>query len=235
MNFEWGTKLAERQDRAIAALLSDGFPAVDDFAKLRANRLIWLAAIFAPSNLTIRHYALLDLMQNVDKRLMKIQRQYHLLTDCGLWREGHSYWCYTKPVLLKYAETFNFGLLRGFIQDMDMYFQDTAYKCGHVYKAAPFGDLWNGPIDTHSIMPRFISFKPVTWHVQENKITINTRALRFNLHTDTVNRTYDVSSGVPVDEHGVPFKFYTGYWDKYPTKWSEIKVFIKRFFHLIFN
>lgn len=75
MNFEWNGKLAERQDRVIQLLINGSFPSADDFCKLRGNWMVPIAAILAPSNLTVRHYCLLDLIENVEDRHNKILRQ----------------------------------------------------------------------------------------------------------------------------------------------------------------
>jgi hypothetical protein len=224
MNFEWNGKLAERQDRVI-----DGFPNIiaDDFDALKKNIIVPIANILSPCNLTVRHACLLDLLENIPSRTRRIKNQCCLLTNwtTASWLEGYSYWCYTRGILDTYAEKFSILWLKTFVVDQNLKFNVIAYSRNGKLYPPPFGDLWDDSLqeqDGHTNVPELI--KVDTWPV------------RFNLHTKTVHRIYDVSSGQPIDDKTrEPFVFYTGYKNKYPTKWSELWALVKRFFSLILN
>jgi len=212
MNFKWNGNLAEQQDRVFCALANGSFPSADDFCSIRGNWIVLIAAVLAPSNLTVRHYCLLDMIENVEDRFNKIRHQCYLLTRGGLWLEGYSYWQYTKPFLKKY------GMFDNFIMNQDQMFSETSWCKNGKFYPAPFGDVWDSPLECQDFYP-FKAAAPVEIpRLPVSHYHIKSKAVRFNLHTETVNAFRDPTS----------FKYYTGYKNKYPTKWLEIRALIMR-------
>jgi hypothetical protein len=239
MNFEWDGKLAERQDRVIEALYAMKTPDPVDAEKLRGNRLVPIASILAPCNLSVRHYCLLDILDGAPKRLTKVNRLIGLLTNefKGLWLEGHSYWGYTARILRYYAGTFTLVNLQMNINKMALWFNQTGYiGADGKHYPAPFGDIWRDNSLESQVTTMGASIPPVYWNsIHAKMVFINCKAVRFNLHTSFVHKEYDVSTGIPVDFFGGAFKFYKGYEEKYPYKWMEIWAIIKRAGELILN
>lgn len=233
MNFEWDGALASRQDRVATALTSDKEPSADDWAALKGNWIVPIAALLAPSNLTVRHYCLLDLLSDKPEHIKRIMSQCNRLMCATadsfiLWSEGYSYWEYTRPILDLFAKRFHPTFMTPFMTAVDINFEKTAYvRDGKLYPVQ-LGDLWDSPM--------YDIFKPGIV-VPRETIHVHSRACGFNLHTDRVDVTYAFDSppepgfnkGIPYDKAtGFPFVFYEGYEKKYPTKWKEIKALCRR-------
>jgi hypothetical protein len=231
MNFEWDGVLASRQDRVIDAVFTDGLTMDDDVKALRANKVVGLLAWLVPCNLVVRHWCLLDLIEGKPRHLKKIERQIALLTNNmkSMWLEGYSYWGYTSRILRYYANQFGLLSLQMNIAKMDLWFNHTAYiGLNGIHYPAPFGDVLKDPVENQTTTPGG-SMPPVYANsLSTHTLFIRCKAVRFNLHTSTVRmKMYNTHSGIPV-----PFKFYTGYHDKYPTKRSELWAILKRLFQL---
>jgi hypothetical protein len=223
MNIEWDGALAERQDRVFKTL--DNVSKAD-LRALKSNLMVPIASVLAPSNLTVRHYCLLSMLTKRDYH-DKIQEQCIKLTNGNSmpWFEGYSYWCYTKYILRAYADIRPEARIWfvKFIEWQDMLFNTIAYLRDGILYPPPFGDLWDEPLneqDGHTSVP--------------GRIKIYTWAIGFNLHTEFVNKVYNIEYGRPIDaDTGEPFQFYKGYKEKYPSFWSEVNELFWRAVSLI--
>jgi hypothetical protein len=228
MNFEWNGKLAQRQDDAMKDyLLGIGFHP-KDVKMFKENLMVPIAAVLAPCNLVARHYCLLYLITKDKKYLNKTAKQCRKLTNGvgELWAEGYSYWMYTRYMLFSLK---NYDVWMGaFIVVQDRYFELTAYERNGRHYPAPFGDVWDSPLETEPLpMPPKEPILPV-YMVNDKYYHIKSRPVGFNLHTARVDKIYFLENGIPVN-----FNFYKGYKEKYPTLWSELKALGLRLIELL--
>lgn len=221
MNFEWDGALASRQDR-IAQLLKDGAPIpAAEYAMLAKNAMVRIAAVLAPCNLVVRHYCLLYVIERKPGYLKKIILQCKIISyeSCCLWAEGYSYWCYTRN-MLELVRAAN-DWIDCFILLQDHWFQMTAYGRAGILYPPPFGDVIDEPMQSQALEDQAWIYPVV--YIDSFTYHIHARPVRFNLHTEAVDREYKIADGRPVG-----FKYYEGYQKKYPTKWSEILALLRR-------
>jgi hypothetical protein len=163
----------------------------------------------------------------------------------NIWSESYAYWAGdTRPFLTEWIKAMRLsGLdledLKATVSEINNNFRRTSYKRNGVSYPAPFGDVWDCPLEDDLQQPKDNEncFNVPGYPVRRVPpiIRISTKPIGFNMHTDTVEKTYDTTTGIPIDmETEEPFKFYKGYEEKYPTKWSEIKAMfdIKRLLSL---
>jgi hypothetical protein len=239
MNFLWDGALADVQDRVFASLSSGLAPAESDIKQIKSNWLISIASYLSPCNLTVRHYCLLDLLSGKPNHQEKIESQcdllsndpYAELTTAGnrLWIEGYCYWGYTKSFLLAYCHKFNPPWLPILLNILDDNFRKTSYERNGISYPAPFGDIYDIPLEDSLQQPKGQSEHGWIGPVRKSlpAIRVHTKVLRFNLHTNNLDTCYDVTSGIPIDmQTNKPFQFYAGYKEKYPTLGSQIKALL---------
>jgi len=247
MNFLWDGPLASLQDNIFNQLMTGQEISEKDYKKLKRSIPVKIAEILAPCNLVVRNYCLLDLISGQNKHQTKI---FNLcLKMCGtsnmswadkLWQEGHSYWGYTRYILKVYGQHFNEAWVTDCINTINNNFRRTSYERDGISYPAPFGDIWNIPLENELQQPKDKSnCGPI--RIELPIIKVNTNPLGLNLHTTYVNTVYDTTSGIPVNmQTDKPFKFYQGYKEKYPHVWNEIwaMLSIRRLLsvlHLLFN
>ena len=254
MNFMWNGKLWQfQQDLFDSYVAGRRSFSKDEIDYLKANLPIKIARWLAPSNLVIRHLCLLDLMSkecsfvSVIKELVDILAYNKKNKRVNIWAESYAYWAGdTRPFLIEWVKAVNLsGIdledLKATISEINNNFRRTSYERNGVSYPAPFGDVWDCPLEDALQQPKDKGNVLPVVRVCDPIIKISTKPIGFNMHTDTVEKPYDTTTGIPIDmETDKPFKFYKGYEEKYPTKWSEIKAMlsIKRFlsaFKLIFE
>ena len=230
-NFEYGSSLANFQEKKYNDYL-DNVPLIKKEEKrLKKNMWVKMSECTAPSNLVIRHYCLIDLYKGKSFHRKRIGVQLEILGD-EIWREGYSYWLFTKPLLVEYYKKFNrYGT---FIENMDKKFQEISYlgKDGKLYPP-PYGDIrhvslekdlqGNSSIQSNrDIYPLIIqvSSDTIEYFIQKCPIGFNTHV---PLETQTVVVTKDSVYIKKDDGTHEPFEWYKGYDKKYEDKGAEFK------------
>lgn len=220
VNLEQGKELAQRQDKVFKRL-ENGDPISDtDKKMLRENLWVKTACVLAPSNLTIRHYILLDLIKNKKRYYYKIMEMVCKLAP-DLWAEGYSYWRYTRSFLELYAKAFKLGVLQRRINRVELYFNRTSYFRDGIKYPAPFGDLRDEPLDSKTLKSnnRYAKYSNfVLLRKVDNRYIVYPYMLGFNTHTPDKESYHVIADGYPSD-----FEFYTGYENKYNSKKEELK------------
>ena len=183
----------------------------------------------APGNLIIRQFCLIDLFSGEPNHGERILNQVELLSGGGgdryrTWVESYTYWKYTQmaldPWMKKYADSEYADTLMAISKAVKRGFAFTAYKVGENYWPAPFGDLWEVPLDNECAeIADSICFLGTTAHVKNMKryylnglvqYDIKAWPMGLNGHCEKENKHYRIMMGKP---HG--FRFYKGYDKKY--------------------
>jgi hypothetical protein len=230
-NFEYGSSLANFQDDKFKDYKAN--KSLTEEEEIRFENNLWVktaAAGAAPGNLPIRHYCLIDLFKGKAKNKRIIEKQLEKVGD-EIWREGYSYWLFTKPMLVEYWK--KFGEFGFFIKNMNKKFEETAYMGadGKLYPA-PFGDLRYVPLEMESQSAKPVSANtevyPIIIRIIEPDTTeylVQKCPLGFNTHVPDKVQTVRVfdNGSVYVYDNGVylPFKWYEGYDKKYKDKEAE--------------
>lgn len=231
MNVEQGTPLAVRQDKVFKLIQEGKAVSKNDMKMLKENLWVKTAEILAPSNLVVRHYCLLNLLNletNNHKQIIQLVNK--IAPD--LWAEGYSYWKYTKPFLVAYGDQ-NISWVESWVEskvsDIDNWFYGTTYKdnSGKLHPA-PFGDLRKETIKKKSIILESKT-KGKFLVKNDNKYVIKPYMLGFNTHCPSKKQVITIENGEPVG-----FKFYNGYDKKYKSKKAERRdtFNLKRFFSI---
>lgn len=229
-NFEYGSSLADFQDKKFQDYKAGKGWTAEEEARFKNNMWARMACELAPGNLPVRHYCLIDLFEGKANHTEIIGVQLDSLGD-EIWREGYSYWLYTKPFLEEYAEKFKqFGL---FIIEMEKKFQETAYigPDGKLYPA-PYGDLRHQALEMDLQTSEQVSENEIVFPLvikifgDTIEYTVEPCALGFNTHVPKekqVVRVYDGGTVSVVQEDGTykPFQWYQGYDKKYKDKEAE--------------
>jgi hypothetical protein len=199
------------------------------------ENILWvnLAVTFAPCNLVIRQWCLLDLLKNTLRNKDNVASMINRLSYQGsaspfrIWAEGYSYWQYSRLILdawvVKFGNTTDMTGIKRIIEEIDLGFVETAYLRAGVWYPAPFGDLRDVPLDpplqiNHTTTSKTIKTVSVTTLAGGDiKYVIKGRPIGLNTHIPKEDSTITVTNGVP---HG--FKFYTGYDKKYNNKLDEM-------------
>ncbi len=228
MNFEFGSSLADFQDAKFKQYKQGKSISKKEKRRLQYNLWVRMATKLAPGNLVVRHYCLMDLFRKKAKYKKKIQKQIDQLGE-QIWREGYSYWLYTKEFLVEYDKKHKaFG---SFVKKMDENFQKTAYRSGGKLYPVPYGDLRHIPLENQSGNPvssnmTIFPVKVVMINRSETEYQISKCALGFNTHIPDQDYIIRVKGDdVSVLEGGKlkPFKWYEGYDKKYGSKEAELK------------
>lgn len=237
INFDSGSKLADFQEACYNKLLNKQTLSSKEIDQLKGNQWVNLAKTLAPSNLVIRHFCLLDIIENSTKHLREIIEQIKKLTydenkeEKLLWAEGYSYWLYTKKFLKLYNK---FPILH-IIDMIDLGFQKTSYIRGNILYPAPFGDLRDIPLEEH--LQSYINYNGVINYYRMKVVTPVLRIIdkdgtvqyfikgipvSLNAHIQKKDTLIEIKDGIPVN-----FKFYhdegnrSAYQVKYPNKIKE--------------
>jgi len=115
--------------------------------KLKLNPWLYLSWFFAPGNLTIREWCLLDLLTNRPKHAGKIKKMLCMLSYNGtMWAEGAYYWLYMREILDVWEQTFPFTGLQFkipvLIEQIHRNIVALSFKQPDgVYCTAPYGDV----------------------------------------------------------------------------------------------
>lgn len=237
-NMDFGSTLADFQDQKFEDYKAGKTLSDEEMTRLKNNLWVKTAYQLAPGNLVVRQYCLIDLYKNKTSNKRKIGK---LLEQIGsdIWREGYSYWLYTKSFLLEYDKKFKrFG---PFITDMDERFQQTSYMGpdGKLYPA-PYGDLRHVPLENFlqgsssalvnsalvniEIYPLIINYLSPTL----TEYLVQPCPLGFNTHVPSKAQRITVDSNnvcIIQPESGgcVPFHWYEGYDKKYKDKEDELR------------
>lgn len=233
MNFKNGTALAKQQDEYLKRYLNGGFFSKKEINEMENNLWVKTAYKLAPSNLVVRHYALIDLMIKSPQHVEQILNQMKTLTynsksELKLWAEGYSYYNYTNDVLDEWCKLFSRVAYESGINNLkyqiDKGFIATAYKKKGVLYPALFGDLRNEPLCPYLQVdrtPKSITINNVEMHYEELTQTyiyiVKGKPIGFNTHIPKDN---SISSVVFGEVTG--FKFYEGYDKKYKNKLEEL-------------
>lgn len=236
LNAKHGTELAQKQDEIIYKLIiNDPIPKQE--VKLLENN-IWfkLADSIAPSNLVVRQYCLIDILNNSIDNQDKILNLLYTLSYGGqIWSEGYSYWEYTLICLelwiMRLAddmETSDILILTNLIQGIEEGFTKTAYIRDSLWYPAPFGDVRNEPLNIRfqnkCINTKFVTRSIITMKTDNNQVmyTIKGRAIGLNTHVPIDTFYIEVINGI------TNYPFYEGYDKKYNNKGEEIKDILRR-------
>ena len=243
------TQLAHLQDQVIKDIQFESHTAFgveninpNDIKKLKRNLWVKMAEKFAPCNLVVRNLCILAL---VDKDYWhykrRIMNQIYKLKGADLWKEGYSYWLYTKPILQIYADFYEYTSIKMFIEEIDKDFQTTSYRRsdGLLYPA-PFGDVRDEPLE-QCLQSQDVNLysrckSGSGWMMRESingivYYNIKPFTVGLNGHCPAENITVKIGDGRPLLRtekcDWIAFPFYQGYDKKYKNKWDKIRSTLK--------
>lgn len=231
--FEYGASLADFQDQKFIDYKDGKKITKDEMRRLKNNLWVWTAKDLAPGNLVIRQLCLIDLYKGWTINYKEILRQLQALGGSSLWLESYSYWIYTKPFLVKYAETFNDSVITNFIDTMDLRFLQTAYiGYNGVPHPAPFGDIRNIGLELslHNIgkIVSDIDIFPIEKRKNKQTVIYHVKpcAVGLNAHIPKENDVVKVNGGIPFryfikTDEMIEYPWYTGWDNKYNSKMEE--------------
>ncbi|MFW6219707.1 MAG: hypothetical protein ACOC33_02565 [bacterium] len=241
-----GTQLAKFQDNLIKKLqkryeynefVNDSEIRKEKQLAKEMSKNLWVktARRIAPNNLVLRHYCLIDILNGSPDNYKKIYDLINHISPLSpngrLWLEGYTYWLYCKGVLHLYTNIFNNKYranvsipLSLIINEIDNCFQKISYpdNFGFLYPS-PFGSLRYSSLENHLQDDKMnvpnINIYPVKKMTNETiKYEVKKSLLGFNTHVPDKTTTVTVGKAMISN-----FKFYTGYENKYKSKWQEIK------------
>ncbi len=229
------TELAKLQDEVIYKIIYGNNPSSKNIKKLKRNLWVKIAEKTAPNNLVVRNFCILALVNEIPywEARRKILSIIEKLSGNCLWKEGYSYWRYTKPILQKFAFTFDYKSIQSHIYVVDKYFQKTSYiKNGYLYPA-PFGDVRDEPLE-QSLQNYSVDLtkrEGCGWMWREQKAGnlyyyICPATVGFNTHCPSKNIKIMIRpDNIYFCENKIwkVYKFYQGYDKKYKNKWEAFK------------
>lgn len=247
MNFQRGSALAVFHESIFKKLESKERVSKRDIRTLKNNYWIKLAFWFAPSNLVVQHYCLLDLCTYESRYVDRIFLILSILTQGSyekIWVEGYGYWGQIRKFLIRYGFLLH-GLrnhkdvpLNRVIREIDIGFFSTAYRNNGLLYPIPIGDFCKEPIreingypkpdsnffsndgaEDYSVIIGSCRRRGSTYFIQESYVG-------FNLHTRNTNRNIQVDNGTLMEvcsEKKIPVKYYEGHEKKYPNTISILK------------
>ncbi len=228
MNFMSGTPLAILQDNYIQAYTaSQSIPDKKAIRFLENDLWIEIAYNFAPNNLVIRQYCLIDVFNNRIEHKERILNLLNLLSyknfrslENRIWAEGYSYWVYVRSALDLWVKKFQDPEAIEIIRLIEEGFLQTSYKRNGIWYPAPFGDLRDTPLSNqkdHNMQSCTIG--TVSLFVGDPvRYSIKGRPIGCNTHISKDDYNLLIVDGVPQGFH-----FYEGYDKKYKSRWDEIK------------
>ncbi len=229
--FETGKSLAEFQDQKFEDYKGGKSLTEEEKNRLEKNMWVITARELAIGNLPVRQYCLIDLYNNSNnnKDIIKV-----MLDTLGnqIWREGYTYWLYTKPFLMEYYK--KFGLFGSFVDEMDAKFKRISYEgFENIYFPAPYGDVRKTQLEkflqNDSII---VKANDIIFPVSKNTIlpgiieyTVEGCPIGFNTHVPNERQIIKVIGKSKVcvytNDSCSDFSWYEGYDKKYDGKLSE--------------
>ena len=221
--------LAVEQDSLIKMYGRGQTVSKDTIRALRINWWVLCSEKTAPNNLVIRQFCLIDLFSGKDRYGYRIQRLVDVISGGPSpgrsWAEGYSYWKYSKEAIIPWLQKFPgspaAGPISVMVRQIDSTFAATSYlRDGH-RRPAPFGDLWDIPLDSAAQdvdMADSASCRNMTVrkHFGFRVYYISPMPLGFNGHCEDAASTRTIENGIPLN-----FKYYQGYHEKYHTEKAE--------------
>lgn len=239
MNFLWDGKLYEVQQRVLDRVRLMLPVSEEDRDLLRGNIPSRLAYFLAPSNLVVATLVLLDLIEGRNTRQAKILKTcqrccginparcawtvFEVDWSRSLWLEGYSYWSVVVRYLRAYRGMFDCVWAADIMVEIEKNFQCLGFHMPGANKfPPPIGDVYEGPMAPWSDYDTRTRIGPVSmeWPGTPYDLLycVNADPVGFNLHTHRVRNQYGIINGVLKG-----FSWYTGYRNKYPTVWSELR------------
>lgn len=230
------TELAKLQDDVIDTILKNYVPVPSHIKKLRRNVWCKIAERTAPNNLVIRNLCILAIADTLDfsEARVRIRNMIRKLYGYTMWKEGYSYWLYTKPILAKFGRVFSYPSFEELIKSVDGDFVRTAYlRDGKLYPA-PFGDVRDEPLEDalQGKHPDLGKRDGCSWMWREYSemgfinYYICPATVGFNTHCPSENQKIKIIDGLPYLKKNnvwVRYRFYEGYDKKYKNKWAAFK------------
>lgn len=226
LTLEYGTKLAQHQDRLMDAYVKN--EPIDSAAQLDSlTKNAWYVAAVptTPGNLVIRQWCLIDLLRGEASHSEHVARQMDLLSkgETGrTWAEGYSYWLYTKRFIIAWSDRFDLESPKRICDQIDRGFCLTAYERDGVWYPAPFADVRNEPLEIQEDCGNGDSgLVAMVQYIRTDSgvtYTVYGRPLGLNLHVEIDTVTRKVVAGFPQG-----FKFYEGYDKKYASPEQEFE------------
>lgn len=231
------TELAKLQDNVIQTILLNLNPIPSNIKKLKKNLWVKIAEKTAPNNLVIRNLCILALTGDIKywKARPRIQKMIQSISGNCLWKEGYSYWLYTKPILQKFAITFDYTSIISVIKRIDRDFWDTSYERNGQLYPAPFGDVRDEPLEEwlQVYRPDLTQSTGCLWMKREYKndliyYEIHPSTVGFNTHCPSVQQKIKIIEGIPYihKQYGygwLRYSFYKGYDKKYNSRLDAFK------------
>lgn len=222
--------LAQHQDSLLAQYQRGDSLPKRDIRTLKINWWVKTAYKLAPGNLVIRQYCIIDVYENEASHKEEIQRLVNILSgESGgyrSWAEGYSYWLYTKAALNPWLDKFKDDSLLNMRKAIDLGFAITAWRQWGQWKPAPFGDLYDVPLDSMGQKLAYdscmqyerIYVKNITRSVIDGYITydIDPMPVGLNGHCEKSRGSYKIDDNKPQG-----FKYYTGYQEKFESRKAE--------------
>lgn len=247
MNVVNGTSLAILQDTLIKNYNDNepcDYKVIDE---LKRNLWVKTSYILSPSNLVVRHYALIDILQDkmahAKEIISLIERLTYAKRDAvgpRLWAEGYSYFCYTMDILKVWVNIFHNKYVSGVLEhsnnteqynqvhsievmiaQIEQGFLLTSYKSDGVWYPALYGDLRDQPLQQSLQIAHDINPTEISFL----KMSVTGDVIRY----DVTPRPIGFNTHIPVDKSETRviggkvygFNFYNGYNKKYPNKFAE--------------
>ena len=227
INFCNGTNLAVLQDKLIDNYNKGLYPEDKTVKDLEQNLWVDIAAKYAPNNLVIRNYCLVDVFTQMPKHkdvIVKLLDQlsyknYRPCVGARVFAEGYSYFNYTRAALDLWQNKFDNEEVYEIIGLIETGFVKTSYKRRDLWYPAPLGDLKDEPLKNqveHDIVSCTVG--PVSMFMINDylRYSIYARPVGLNTHIDKSDIFYNVVDGKPMG-----FIFYKGYKKKYYDVWAE--------------
>jgi hypothetical protein len=228
-NFKSGEQLASLQDQYIKLYKEDKKLSPSQILDLEQNLWIKAASYLAPCNLVIRQYALIDLFKDSPDHSVQIYDLLNILSCRNskerIWLESYSYYKYTMEILNEWLENFpGHNNIQYIIDAINKGFIKTAYIRNGLLYPAPFGDLYDEPLnvklDTSQITDdtQSITIGNITCIKDDGKYSyiVKGNPIGFNTHVPKDDYQVEIVNGIPIN-----FKFYEGYNKKYSSAWQE--------------
>lgn len=221
INLRHSTELVRFQTKTLADYNNGVIPAPEVLKKMKNNLWVAAAAKIAPSNIVIRQFCLLDILEGEGKRHNEIYNIIDILSgksDKRIWLEGYSYWVYTRDFLDVWIKKFDNERIKELITQIDEGFILTAYFRNGKYYPVPMGDVKDTPlaqelqnkcnlidnVEHGNVRRKRISFNEIDYIIKSAPIGLN-------IHVPLTDHLVQVINGTPVN-----YKYYTSINDKYP-------------------
>lgn len=229
--FETGKPLAQFQDQKLKDYKDGKQLTKEEEIRLENNLWVITAKKLAIGNLPVRQYCLIDLFNDNDRNKNIIKMMLDTLGN-QIWREGYTYWLYTKPFLMEYYK--KFSLFGSFVDKLDHKFKRIGYEGFEgIYFPTPYGDVRKIPLRRHLQDDKIITkANDIIFPISKNTIlpgvieyTVEKCPVGFNTHVPNERRIIRIIGKeticVYVNNSCSEFSWYEGYDKKYDGKLSE--------------